>query len=81
MARASSCTASMFDDAYAKARELEAEQGYVFVHPFDDRARSSPAPGPVALEMLEDAPDLDTLVVPIGGGGLISGIGDRRQGA
>ena len=43
--------------------------------------RSSPAQGTVALEMLEDAPDLDMLVVPIGGGGLMSGIGDRGQGA
>jgi threonine dehydratase len=62
-----------FDDAYAHARELEAEKGYVFVHPFDDVAVMNGA-GTVALEMLEDAPDLDTLVVPIGGGGLISGI-------
>ena len=62
-----------FDDAYTHARELEAEKGYVFVHPFDDVAVMSGA-GTVALEMLEDAPDLDTLVIPIGGGGLISGV-------
>jgi threonine dehydratase len=62
-----------FDDAYAHARELEAEKGYVFVHPFDDVAVMAGA-GTVALEMLEDAPDLDTLVIPIGGGGLISGV-------
>ena len=62
-----------FDDAYAHARELEARQGLVFVHPFDDVAVMAGA-GTVALEMLEDAPDLDTLVIPIGGGGLISGI-------
>ena len=62
-----------FDDAYAHARELEASQGYVFVHPFDDVAVMAGA-GTVGLEMLEDAPDLDTLVIPIGGGGLISGI-------
>ena len=61
-----------FDDAYDHARKLEAEKGYVFVHPFDDVAVMSGA-GTVALEMLEDAPDLDTLVIPIGGGGLISG--------
>ena len=62
-----------FDDAYAHARELEAEKGYVFVHPFDDVTIMAGA-GTVALEMLEDAPDLDTLVIPIGGGGLISGV-------
>ena len=62
-----------FDDAYAHARELEAERGFVFVHPFDDVAVMAGA-GTVALEMLEDAPDVDTLVVPIGGGGLISGV-------
>jgi threonine dehydratase len=62
-----------FDDANAHARELEAKDGYVFVHPFDDVAVMAGA-GTVALEMLEDAPELDTLVIPIGGGGLISGI-------
>ena len=63
----------MFDDAYARARELAIENGYVFVHPFDDPQIIAGA-GTVALEMLEDAPDLDTIVVPIGGGGLMSGI-------
>jgi threonine dehydratase len=63
----------MFDDAYAKARELALEKGYVFVHPFDD-AQIIAGAGTVALEMLEDAPDLDTIVVPIGGGGLMSGV-------
>ena len=63
----------MFDDAYAKARELALEKGYVFVHPFDDPQIVAGA-GTVALEMLEDAPDLDTIVVPIGGGGLMSGV-------
>ncbi len=62
-----------FDDAYAHARELEEKHGYIFVHPFDDVAVMSGA-GTVALEMLEDAPDLDMLVIPIGGGGLISGV-------
>jgi threonine dehydratase len=62
-----------FDDAYAHARELEARESFVFVHPFDDVAIMAGA-GTVALEMLEDAPDLDTLVIPIGGGGLISGV-------
>ncbi len=63
----------MYDDAYARARELTLEQGYVFVHPFDDRDIIAGA-GTLGLEMLEDAPDLDTIVVPIGGGGLISGV-------
>jgi threonine dehydratase len=64
---------AMFDDAYAKARELAVEKGYTFVHPFDDPQIIAGA-GTVGLEMLEDAPDLDTLVVPIGGGGLMSGV-------
>jgi len=63
----------VFDDAYAKARELSAEKGYVFIHPFDDPQIIAGA-GTVGLEMLEDAPDLDTIVVPIGGGGLMSGV-------
>jgi threonine dehydratase len=63
----------LFDDAYTKARELAAEHGYVFVHPFDDPQIIAGA-GTVGLEMLEDAPDLDTIVVPIGGGGLMSGV-------
>ena len=62
-----------FDDAHAHAKELEAAQGMVFVHPFDDAAVIAGA-GTVALEMLSEVPDLDTLVVPIGGGGLISGV-------
>src|SRR3954470_2434296 len=63
----------MFDDAYARARELSLENGYVFVHAFDDPQIIAGA-GTVALEMLEDAPELDTIVVPIGGGGLMSGV-------
>jgi threonine dehydratase len=63
----------MFDDAYAHARELALEKGYVFVHPFDDPQIIAGA-GTVGLEMLEDAPDLDAIVVPIGGGGLMSGV-------
>ena len=61
------------DDAFAKARELARENGYVFVHAFDDPQVIAGA-GTVGLEMLEAAPDLDTIVVPIGGGGLMSGI-------
>ncbi|WP_338444923.1 threonine ammonia-lyase [Pelagerythrobacter marensis] len=62
-----------FDEAYAHARKLEKELGLTFVHPFDDPDVAAGA-GTVALEMLEDAPEIDCLVTPIGGGGLISGM-------
>jgi threonine dehydratase len=65
---------AMFDDAHARASELAAEHGFVFVHPFDD-AQVIAGQGTVALEMLEAAPDLDLLCIPVGGGGLMSGIG------
>lgn len=61
-----------FDDAYAQARDLEEKRGLTFVHPFDDPAVIA-GQGTVGLEMLQDVPQLDMLVVPIGGGGLISG--------
>lgn len=61
-----------FDEAYDHARKLEAEEGMIFVHPFDDPDIIA-GQGTVALEMLEDVPNLDGIVVPIGGGGLISG--------
>lgn len=61
-----------YDAAYAHSRELEAERGFTFVHPFDD-ARIIAGQGTAVLEMLEDVPAIDTLVIPIGGGGLISG--------
>jgi threonine dehydratase len=64
---------AIFDDAFAKAREMERDEGLVFIHPFDDPFIIAGA-GTVALEMLAVAPQLDTIVVPIGGGGLISGI-------
>jgi len=62
-----------YDEAYAHARKLEQELGLTFVHPFDDPVVAA-GQGTVALEMLEDKPDLDSLVIPIGGGGLISGM-------
>ncbi|MGH7022823.1 MAG: threonine ammonia-lyase [Caulobacteraceae bacterium] len=62
-----------YDSAYERARELEAERGLVFIHPFDDVAVMA-GQGTVALEMLEDAPDLEILPIPIGGGGLIAGM-------
>ena len=61
------------DDAFARARELALENGYVFVHAFDDPQVIAGA-GTLGLEMIEDAPELDTIVVPIGGGGLMSGV-------
>jgi threonine dehydratase len=67
-----------FEDAYAHSRELERERGLTFVHPFDEPDIIA-GQGTVALEMLEDAPDIDTLVVPIGGGGLISGMGTAAR--
>jgi threonine dehydratase len=63
----------LYDEAYAEARRLAEERGLTFVHPFDDLEVIA-GQGTVALEMLADAPDIDLLVVPIGGGGLISGI-------
>jgi threonine dehydratase len=67
-----------FDDAYEHARQLEAEQGLTFVHPFDD-PNVAAGQGTVALEMLESVPSLDMLVVPIGGGGLLSGMGTAAR--
>ncbi|MBC7160056.1 MAG: threonine ammonia-lyase [Porphyrobacter sp.] len=63
-----------FDDAYAHARRLERERGLTFVHPFDD-PNVAAGQGTVALEMFADAPGIETIVTPIGGGGLISGMG------
>lgn len=69
-----------FDAAYAHARVLEAERGLTFVHPFDD-PRIIAGAGTVALEMLEDVPQIDTIVTPIGGGGLISGMATVARAA
>ncbi|MEM8986224.1 MAG: threonine ammonia-lyase [Pseudomonadota bacterium] len=62
-----------FDDASAHALELTKERGLVFVHPFDDPYIMA-GQGTIAAEMLEDVPDLDVLVAPIGGGGLLAGM-------
>lgn len=62
-----------FDDAYAHAQKLRDERNLVFVHPFDDAAVIA-GQGTAAIEMLEQAPDLDALIIPIGGGGLIAGM-------
>jgi threonine dehydratase len=63
----------VFDDARAHARELEQTRGLTMVHPYDDE-RVIAGQGTIALEMLDDFPDLECLVVPIGGGGMISGM-------
>jgi threonine dehydratase len=62
-----------FDDASTYARQLAKEHGLTFVHPFDEPDIMA-GQGTVALEMLEDAPEIDTLIIPIGGGGLFSGM-------
>jgi len=64
----------MFDDAQAEALRIAEDRGLTFVHPFDD-LHVIAGQGTVALEMLEDAPAIDMLAVPIGGGGLIAGVG------
>jgi threonine dehydratase len=64
---------SIWDDADEKARELVASQGLTYVHPFDDLDLIS-GQGTVGLEILEDWPEVEVVVVPIGGGGLISGV-------
>lgn len=63
----------VYDDAYQKAIELRDEHGYTFIHPFDD-LKVIAGQGTIALEILEEMPDVEAVVVPIGGGGLIAGI-------
>ena len=62
-----------YDDAYNKAIELQKEQGRTFIHPFDDEDVIA-GQGTVGLEILKQMPDIDAVIVPIGGGGLISGV-------
>ena len=62
-----------YDDAYAEAIRLEKEKGYTLIHPFDD-PHVIAGQGTIGLELLDQLPDLDAVIVPIGGGGLISGI-------
>src|ERR1700716_4014072 len=63
----------VFDEAHAEALRIAKEEGLTYVHPFDDPAVMA-GQGTVALEILDAAPEIDTLVVPIGGGGLIAGM-------
>jgi len=67
------------EEAADHAHALAEQRGLTFVHPFDD-PHVMAGQGTIALEMLEDAPDLDTLIVPIGGGGLISGMAVAARG-
>ncbi len=62
-----------YDDAYAKAVELQQQEGYTFIHPFDDEDVIA-GQGTIGLEILDQLDDVDAIVVPIGGGGLISGV-------
>ena len=64
---------SIWDEANERAKELVAERGYTYIHPFDDEQLIM-GQGTVGLEIVRDWPDVDVVVVPIGGGGLISGI-------
>ena len=63
----------VYDDAYQKALALREEKGYTFIHPFNDEDVIA-GQATIALELAEQLPDLDAVLVPIGGGGLISGI-------
>lgn len=63
----------VYDDAYAKAVELKEEKGYTFVHPFDDE-KVIAGQGTIGLEIIEDFPEVEAVIVPIGGGGLIAGV-------
>ena len=63
----------VYDDAYNKAIELQKEHGYTFVHPFNDEDVIA-GQGTIGLELVEQLPEVDVVIVPIGGGGLISGV-------
>ena len=63
----------VYDDAYRHALKLRDERGYTFIHPFDDEDVIA-GQGTIALELTEQLPDMDAVLVPVGGGGLISGI-------
>lgn len=63
----------VYDDAYQKALELKEEKGYTFIHPFDDEYVIA-GQGTIGLELLNQLPDVEAVIVPVGGGGLISGV-------
>jgi len=68
-----------YDEAARKAHEIEREEGRTYVHAFDDEAVMA-GQGTIGLEIYEDLPQVDTVVVPIGGGGLISGVATALKG-
>ena len=63
----------VYDDAYQRALDLRDERGYTFIHPFDDENVIA-GQGTIGLELLEQLPDVEVVIVPIGGGGLASGV-------
>lgn len=63
----------VYDDAHNRAEELKAEKGYTFIHPFDDEDVIA-GQGTIGLEIAEQLKDADAVIVPVGGGGLISGV-------
>ena len=63
----------VYDDAFQKALQLRDEHGYTFIHPFDDENVIA-GQGTIGLELLDQLPDVEAVVVPVGGGGLISGV-------
>ena len=69
----------IWDEANDKAKELVAEKGYTYIHPFDDEQLIQ-GQGTVGLEIYRDWPDVDVVIVPIGGGGLISGVSMALKG-
>lgn len=62
-----------YDDAYAKAVELQKQSGAVFIHPFDDELVIA-GQGTIGLEIIDKKPNVDAVVVPVGGGGLLAGV-------
>ena len=63
----------VYDDAYQKALELKEQKGYTFIHPFDDPLVIA-GQGTIGLEIIQQLPEVEAVVVPVGGGGLISGV-------
>ena len=71
-------TGEVYDEAYEYAKKLQEKEGYTFVHPFNDEDVIE-GQGTIALEVLEELPDAHIILVPIGGGGLISGIASAAK--
>ena len=70
---------SSFDEAYSEARRMEREEGLTFIHPFDDEVVIA-GQGTLGLEVVEQVPGLDAVLVPVGGGGLVSGVAVAVKG-